>query len=190
MPFRYENLDNGLFHVYNRGNQKDIIFHSPQDYGFFIRQMNIYHIKYNITIYYYCLMPNHFHIGLSILSGHDLIHFMKQVQMTYALYLQRSYKWVGHVFQGRYKTRRVKDVHQFIYLSSYIHLNPFMADIVHGFVDWRWSSYLDYIGLRNGTLVQKDMLMQNFISPRHYREWVETVGKEKMTDKLCGLMIE
>jgi hypothetical protein len=37
----------------------------------------------------------------------------------------------------------------------YIHQNPLKAGLVNGLKEWVFSSYLDYAGLRNGSLCNK-----------------------------------
>ena len=55
---------------------------------------------------------------------------------------------MGVVFQGRYKSILVDEDSYGIKLSAYIHLNPLRAGIVDDIEEYRWSSYLDYIGKR------------------------------------------
>jgi hypothetical protein len=43
------------------------------------------------------------------------------------------------------------------YCFFYIHQNPVKAGLVNRIEDWEFSSYPDYIGLRNGTLVNKKL---------------------------------
>ena len=49
-----------IYHVYNRGNQKQLIFFKPENYVFFLRKMRKELLPY-AEILTYCLMPNHFH---------------------------------------------------------------------------------------------------------------------------------
>lgn len=190
MPYRYENTNQGYFHVYNRGNNKLEIFEDDEDYGYFITRMNQYRMKYKVLINCYCLMPNHFHLSLCINERADSSNFMKQVQMVYAQYLQKKYNWIGHVFQGRYKTRRIRSEQQFIYLSAYIHSNPKVAGLVNDLNDWPWSSYLDFVGLRNGKIPQKEVLLNYFESREEYGCWVNRISDEKIKEKLEGLVVD
>ena len=41
----------------------------------------------------------------------------------------------------------------------YIHQNPILADLVDKIEDWEFSSFQDYIGKRNGTLVNKELAL-------------------------------
>ncbi len=40
---------------------------------------------------------------------------------------------------------------------NYIHQNPVKANLVKNAVDWEFSSAVDYAGLRNGKLVNKEL---------------------------------
>ena len=54
-----------LFHIYNRGNNSDKVFYSRRNYLFFIEKMNTYISPY-ADILAWCLMPNHFHLMVSV----------------------------------------------------------------------------------------------------------------------------
>ena len=47
---------------------------------------------------------------------------------------------------------------------DYIHQNPVKAHLVKDALDWEFSSYRDYAGLRNGTLVNKNSATESNIS--------------------------
>ena len=50
-----------LYHVYNQGNNKQIIFFNRENYLFFLKKVDHY-IKPYADILAWCLMPNHFHL--------------------------------------------------------------------------------------------------------------------------------
>ena len=56
MPFE----PNRIYHIYNQGNNKELIFTKEKNYLFFIQKMRD-HILPNVHFLAYCLMPNHFH---------------------------------------------------------------------------------------------------------------------------------
>ena len=45
-------------------------------------------------------------------------------------------------------------------VMHYVHQNPFKAGLVNKIEKWPYSSFNDYCGLRNGTLCNKNLLMQ------------------------------
>jgi putative transposase len=46
------------------------------------------------------------------------------------------------------------------YCFHYIHQNPVVAGLVNKPEDWEFSSYRDYIGKRNGTLMNKKLTLK------------------------------
>ncbi len=56
MPFE----PNRIYHIYNQGNNKELIFTKEENYLFFLQKMRDY-ILPNVHFLAYCLMPNHFH---------------------------------------------------------------------------------------------------------------------------------
>ena len=53
------------YHLYNRGNNKELIFFEDDNYNYFLSQFKKYVSPYCET-YSYCLMPNHFHFFIRI----------------------------------------------------------------------------------------------------------------------------
>lgn len=51
---------NTIYHVYNQGNNRQLVFFCPENYLFFLRKMREYITPY-ADFLCYCLMPNHFH---------------------------------------------------------------------------------------------------------------------------------
>jgi putative transposase len=45
-------------------------------------------------------------------------------------------------------------------INIYIHQNPLIDGLVHRIEDWEFSSFLDFIGFRNGTLVNKELAFE------------------------------
>ncbi len=52
---------NYLYHIYNQGNNRRIIFFKDENYHFFLKKIKTYVLPY-ADILAYCLMPNHFHL--------------------------------------------------------------------------------------------------------------------------------
>jgi putative transposase len=49
-----------FYHVFNRGNNKQVVFLRPENYAYFVRGIQRYIIPCSDLIAW-CLMPNHFH---------------------------------------------------------------------------------------------------------------------------------
>jgi putative transposase len=52
---------NGIYHIYNQGNNRQLIFFKPENYLFFLSKIREFVMPY-CDILCYCLMPNHFHL--------------------------------------------------------------------------------------------------------------------------------
>ena len=60
-------LPNQIYHIYNQGNNREKIFFIRENYLYFLRKIQV-HIGPFADILAWCLMPNHFHLIVSIRS--------------------------------------------------------------------------------------------------------------------------
>ncbi len=181
-PVPKTSYQGGHYHIYNRGNRKQEIFVEDADYLFYLEKLRKYKEKYKIGLLCYCLMPNHIHLLVRQDSEIPLNQFIQAFHTSYSMYFNRQYDKGGHLFQGRFKQRGVEQTENLLYLSSYIHLNPVGAGLVEKLEDYQWSSYPDYIGLRQGTLCDKEMVLLD-ATPEEYRQITEEEVKEKLLMK-------
>lgn len=128
------------YHIYNRGNSKQVIFHDEQDHYYFINLLGIMNneqrsksgitkrenpsLERVISIGVYCLMPNHFHILLKQEKEAGVTLFMQKLSTAYVMYYNKKYKRTGGLFEGKFKSKHAGDDAYLKYLFSYIHLNP------------------------------------------------------------------
>ncbi len=89
-------IPNEVYHVYNRGNNKQPIFFNEKNYLFFLKKIRNEWKDY-CEIICYCLMPNHFHFMLvpneegctNIILGEQETHmqvFSKAIGKTLSSY--------------------------------------------------------------------------------------------------------
>ena len=71
-------LSNQIYHIYNQGNNRGKIFFIRENYLYFLRKIQ-FHICPFADILAWCLMPNHFHLIVSIRS-------MTQIDQEYYPY--------------------------------------------------------------------------------------------------------
>ena len=160
MPRRPRIEQVGQYHVINRGVAQMRIFEEPADYEYFEELMCFYARSFGVTIHNYCLMSNHYHLLIEIQSE-NLSKFMRQLNMNYAIYYNKKYKRVGHLWQGRFKSWYVTDDAYLYTLMCYIEQNPLKANMVKALEEYSYSSYryfLDYNNipecLQNAWIVQ------------------------------------
>lgn len=134
-----------IYHVIQRGNNKGEIFIADRDRGKFIEILARMKSKYNFLVYAYCLMSNHIHLVIDD-NGNDISRLIKSVNVSYALYFNKKYKRVGHLFQDRFKSEIITNDRYLLQVSKYIHNNPVKANMVIAPEEYYWSSYNIYLG--------------------------------------------
>ena len=172
MPQRNVELCAGeYYHLHNRGNNRARIFYERENYGFFLRRLRQY-LEPILDVVAYCLMPTHYHL-LILLTEADLSHRMQLFSISYTKAMNKRYDRVGSLFQGAFQAKHVNENNYLVHLSRYIHLNPVTAGLAARPEDWEFSSYREYIGLRDGTLPQSEIVLSQFPSREAYRDFVE-----------------
>ncbi|MFN0036950.1 MAG: transposase [Saprospiraceae bacterium] len=65
------------YHVYNRTNNREALFHDDADRRFFMEQYKRFVAEY-VDTYAYCLLPNHFHLAVRIKPAATLMTLTEQ----------------------------------------------------------------------------------------------------------------
>ena len=182
-----------FYHVFNRGVEKRTTFINRRDYNRLIETINYYRTKnpparfsYKdrpvivknttsnsplVEIVCFCLMPNHFHILLKQIANGGITMFLSKLTNSYTKYFNIKYKRVGPLFQGSFKAVRIEDDEQLIHVSRYIHLNPLIDYLVSDLKIYPYSTYPEFLGLKNG-FCKKDIILDNFKTPSDYEKFV------------------
>ncbi|MEO7539121.1 MAG: transposase [Pyrinomonadaceae bacterium] len=122
-------VEGGLYHIKTRGNDRQNIFHSPDDFLKFLSLLAKQKDRSAFYLYAYCLMTNHIHLLIER-QGETVGNIMQRVLTGYSQYYNRRYKRDGHVFQGRYKDILRQSGTYLTKLVRYIHINPVRARMV------------------------------------------------------------
>ncbi len=201
-------VENGYYHVYNRGVEKRVIFLDDKDYKVFLSYLQFYltaplrgstpksfpsqqlhnHAK-QIQVLAYCLMPNHFHLYLKQKDATAMNHFMRSLSTRYSMYFNKRYKRVGPLFQGIYKAAYIGNELQYLYLSKYIHRNPLSLP---GFsstnlVEYPYSSYRNYLGFVRQNWIHPQEIIEYFSKENHHTPYKEFVEDDQVSDEIATL---
>ena len=162
------------YHVYNRSNE--VLFYNRDNYLFFLRKIRDHLLPY-ADVLSYCLMPNHFHLILTVnAEGVKYSEKKKREDMqllsqslgtilsSYTQALNRQIGRRGNLFAHKTKAKILNDAKDDYALNCfmYVHQNPMLAKLVDKLEDWEFSSFPDYIGRRNGTLINKKLGLDIF----------------------------
>ena len=173
MPRRQVILRAGnYYHVYNRGNNRQLIFLERENYLYFLRQLQARLISKGVDIVAYCLMPNQYHL-LVYLQTDDFSKLMQAFSLCYTKAINKRHNQSGSLFQGHFNAVRVNSDEYLLTLTRYIHLNPVRANLVDKAEDWDFSSYQEYIQLRQGNLPSQNEMRSLLNDIEDYRFFVE-----------------
>lgn len=141
----------GVYHIYNRGNNRENLFREERNYPYFISLMEK-HLTPVAEIFAFCLMKNHYHL---LLRMFDEDHFPEKYLKipskpfsnlfnAYAKACNKAYGRTGSLFEEHPRRKRIDNESFLVNVVKYIHLNP----VEHGFVkdvnNYQWSSYPCY----------------------------------------------
>ena len=209
-------VENGYYHLLNRGVEKRPIFLDKKDYRTFLsflkrylsdpdlQQQDVQPIRLSrrsdlhkeIKLVAYCLMPNHFHLLIKQETRNAITKFARSLSNAYVRYFNDRYDRVGTLFQGKIKGVLVDSDAYLLHLSRYIHQNP--GEIwKKSLRDYPFSSYAEYLGLRNTTWIYPEIVLDFFSSSENnlfydyfsYRSFVEK-SKEETPKLIQRLTLE
>lgn len=160
-----------VYHVYNRGNNKQQIFRDAEDYAVFMnllkrslgekiakdrsgRLVRNWHTR--VELLAFCLMPNHFHLLLYQNDEKSISDLIRGIANSYTGYFNKKYDQTGHLFQGTFKASRITEEDYWQHISRYIHLNP------ANWREWPWSSLDYYLGEKHADWVKPDKVLGLF----------------------------
>jgi putative transposase len=167
--------ENNLYHIYNRGNNKQPIFFNRENYLYFLKKIQKY-IFPNCQILAWCLMPNHFHLLIKAdgnstknikhhpIEINALTEAIRLLLSNYTQGINKQNNSTGSLFQQKTKVKCVssKDDNYGYTTFKYIHQNPLKAKLVIKLEEWEFSSFKDYAELRKGKLCNKELAFELF----------------------------
>ena len=131
------------YHIIQRGVNQEYIFKAPGDKSYLLEMVSDAKEQFDFKIFAYAIMGNHYHLFVQALNT-PISKIMHQINMRYAVYYNKKYERVGHVFENRYTGILVQDDSYFVTLIKYIHNNPVAAGICDFMEEYKWSSDMFY----------------------------------------------
>lgn len=130
-----------------------------------------------IDVLCFCFMPNHIHLLLRQIKEGGIHKFMVKLGSGYGRYFNQKHQRKGYVFQNRFRSVTIKDNNQLMTVVNYIHANPisliepnfkeqgiknhFVKEIINFLKTYKWSSFQDYIGIKNfPSVTEREFLLE------------------------------
>jgi putative transposase len=177
------------YHIYNRGVDKRDVFLDDNDYLRFLKNLREFNSNLlreerlraqNATssefdsdsesnsdealveIIAYCLNRNHYHLILKQNSEKSIEKFMQKIGTGYTNYFNKKHERGGALFQGKFKAIHINSNEYLLYLSAYVNRNNFIHAYNGNSKEWKYCSAPDYLGKRDGTLCNKNIILDQF----------------------------
>lgn len=140
----------------------------------------------------FVFMPNHVHMLLRQLKADGVSALMQKIGSGYTNFFNSRYSRKGHLFQGAFQARHISGGEYLKTAFVYVHANPLStiepgwkekgikdpAAAVKFLEEYRWSSYMDYLGKKNfPSITEREFMTKIFVGPesikRHVDKWID-----------------
>jgi putative transposase len=135
-------LDGHAYHLLNRGNRRQTIFHKPQDYRAFLGILAEAQERFRMPLCGVCVMKNHVHIVVWPDEARAISEYMHWVFNVHVhrYHLHYNLRGLGHLYQDRYKAFPIQNERHLYTVMRYVEGNALRAGLVRRAEEWEWSS--------------------------------------------------
>lgn len=140
-------------HVTQRGCRRQQTFFTDNDYKNYLKLLRVAKDVAGVSVWAYCLMPNHVHLVVAPETEQSLSQFLGPVHRQFALEVNRRKGWKGHLWQERFHSFVMDENHLYAAVR-YVELNPVRAKLCASAQEWQWSSARTHISGKDDGLVE------------------------------------
>ena len=124
-----------IYHVTNHGRGGQELFRGPHDYLAFLDLLMVARERYNLQLYAFCLLPNHFHLLIKPDENAQLSYGMQWLQTSYARRFKDYYKVKGPLWQERFRSCPVQENTNLHTVMHFIENHPLRAGLAEQAMD-------------------------------------------------------
>ncbi|MGH2397239.1 MAG: transposase [bacterium] len=168
-PLRVE-FPGAHYHIMNRGLERRRTFDGEADHQRFLALLEDIHQRWQVEIFAYCCMTNHYHLVLRTPRG-NLSRVMRHVAGLFTQHFNRAHKRDGPLFRGRFKAILVDTDLYLLRVIRYVHRNPVEAGLVKHPTAYPWSSYRLYHERQSPSWLARDEILAYFPSLQAFDEF-------------------
>lgn len=139
-------------HITQRGSRRQRTFFDDTDYLAYLDLIIETKVAAGVTIWAYCLMPNHVHLVAVPEREDSLATLLRVVHHRHARRVNAANGWRGHLWQERFHSFVMDESHS-LAAVRYVELNPVRAGLCTKAEDWRWSSVRAHLRGESDALV-------------------------------------
>ena len=146
-------------HVTQRGSRRQATFFLEEDYLTYLALMAQWCRRKRVSIWAYCLMPNHVHLVAVPETAEGLSRAIGQAHRQHALRVNAREGWSGHLWQERFASF-VMDESYLLAAVRYVELNPVRAGLTSFAEDYPWSSARAHLHQADDILVNTAPMLE------------------------------
>lgn len=171
-----------VYHVLNRGVRRQRLFRNDWEYAGFETLIKESVERFELPVFTYELMPNHWHFVVRPIDKYQLSDFFQHLSGIHAkrFHLARGTVGEGHVYQDRFKSCPVESDGHFFSVCRYVERNAKTSGLVPAAEDWRWGALWRRL---HGC---DDWLTSEWPLPRP-ADWLTRVNQPLTTKELAGI---
>lgn len=181
IPLEYDTF----YHLYNRGNNSEIIFREESNYLYFLKLLKKYIVPV-ADVFSYCLLNNHFHLLIKLKESKNVTVSVEQsfsnLFNAYAKAFNKRFDRTGKLFEERFKRKRVEDESYITELIYYIHSNPQNHGLLNDFKAYPYSSYNTILSGKPTSLKRQEVINW-FGGLSFYEEYHKKKHEQLVNDK-------
>jgi putative transposase len=180
-------VEDGIYHVYNRTNNKESLFKTDENRLFFLRQYAKY-LEPFLDTFCWTLLPNHFHFLVRVKNSEHIKRYLKTVAVeklkpvekkyledntttelliefewkrfltSYSMAFNKQHNRKGNLFHRPFKRVVVDKESHFTQAIIYIHANAFKHGFCKNFKEYIWSSWKSITSSNPTKLCRQEVL--------------------------------
>ncbi len=134
-------------------------FFCDEDYRLYLRLVGQWCGRQGVSIWAYCLMPNHVHLIVVPSTAEGLARALGESHRRYTRMVNFREKWRGYLWQGRFGSVVMDEPH-LMTAARYVEMNPVRAGLVAQPEEWPWSSAATHVAGKTDGLAQSAWLTE------------------------------
>ena len=181
-------VSGATYHVFSRVARGEFAFEDPYEAEEFVETVRHVGDLHDWRVLAWCLMGNHYHLVVKT-GTIPLWRSMQSLQSTVAREFNRRRRYLGRLWQSRYRARIIDSQDYFRQVVSYVHLNPVAAGIDNDPIDYPNCGHREIVGYRPPRLIDFPSVLIGFNEgPRpaareSYLTWIRAVAEARWLAK-------
>jgi len=181
-------IPKATYHVYCRVTRGEFVFDDPFEAEEFVSAVREVRDLHGWRIFAWTLMANHYHLVIKT-GAIPLWRSMLRLQSEVARAFNKRHRYLGRLWQSRYRARVIDSQDYFRQAVSYVHLNPVEAKIVADPADYKHCGHAEILGLGEPILIDVPAVLRGFDdgiagNPQdRYLYWIRQVAELRWIDR-------